>query len=519
MRRITRFYFISLDILWALALIGLPLTTFPLFTNLTGAIVAPFPGLPLLLILILWLLPVLILQRNTTRLPIEVWPLFIFVLVALLSAVVAPFIQIPTLKNSSPLYQELRAFFTLAIGLAIYLVCASWPSDSKKLQKSLQWINIGGILMLLWTLTQVNYILTNATSYPQWILDIQKYLVIKPEYFFFRGNRTSGLAYEASWFAHQLVMLYIPLWLAATILNKSAFKFRILRIKNFQGFTLENILLPIGLFEFLLSSPRIALISLLLIFLFLFLRFNLNIVRKITQLLLKRRNSNQPTSLLIRLSIIIVTVLILTLVYVGLAFGAAYLMSQRDWRLALLFSSKFSWLEINNLLRLDESTIIIYGARLAFLERVVYLLNGWHVFNDYPFLGVGLGNVGFFFVQKVPSVGWMSYEIRNVINMITNVPNIKGFWMRLLAETGILGFYVFISWYYVIGKSARLLQHSTDSTAKIIALAGLLSLVAFIGEGFSIDSFAMPYLWVIAGFVSVNSMVYRREVTQKPASP
>ena len=234
---------------------------------------------------------------------------------------------------------------------------------------------------------------------------------------------------------------------------------------------------------------------------------------------MSRRNSNRPASLLIRVSITTVTVLFLSFVYLGLAFGAAYILSHRDWRLALLFSSKFSWLEIRSLLRLDESMIIIYGARLAFLERVVYWLTGWHVFNDYPFLGVGLGNVGFFFVQKVPPAGWNSYEIRNVINVITSVPNIKGFWIRLLSETGILGFFVFLGWYVVIGKSARLLQRNKDNIAKIIALAGLLSLIAFIGEGFSIDSFAMPYLWVIAGLISVNSMIYRREISQNLTTP
>ena len=515
MQRLTRFYYISLDILWALALVGLPLTTFPLFSSLTGAIVAPFSGAPFLLILMLWLLPVLVLQHRNLRLPIEAWPLFLFILVALLSSTAAFFIEIPTLKSSTPLRQELRAFSTLAIGLAIYLVCALWPRDSQKLRRSLQWINIGGILMILWTLTQVNYILTNADSYPHWVLAIQNYLAIKPEYFFFRGNRTSGLAYEASWFAHQLVMLYIPLWMAATIERKSAFNFRILRIKNFPGFSLENILLPISLFEFLLSSPRIALISLFLMLLFLFVRFNLNLVRRITHLIVNRHQQNQPERLLIRVSITIAVAIILTLVYFGLAFGAAYLMSQRDWRLALLFNNRISWLEIRSLLNLDESTIIIYGARLAFLERIIYWLTGWHVFNDYPFLGVGLGNVGFFFAQKVPSVGWSSYEIRDVLNVMTSVPNIKGFWVRLLAETGILGFYVFTGWYYLLGKSAQLLQHSRDSIAKIIALAGLLSMVAFISEGFSIDSFAMPYLWVVTGLISATAMNYRREITSK----
>lgn len=513
MQRLTRIYFISLEALWVIALVGLPLTTFPLFTSFTGAIVAPFSGAPILLILVLWLLPALIFRRNNLKLPVEAWPLYLFVLAALLSSTLAFFINIPTFKNSSPLNQEIRAFSTLGIGLAFYLVCASWPRDSKMLRRSLQWINIGGILMLLWTLTQVHYILTNATGYPDWVLAIQKYLVIKPQYFFFRGNRTSGLAYEASWFAHQLIVLYIPLWLAATVERKSAFNFRILRLRSFQGFSLENILLPVALFEFSLSSPRIALISLSLIFLLLFVRINLNLVRKITGLIMKRGQSHLRASLFTKAIITIAAALILTLVYISLVLGVIYIMSQRDWRLALLFENPIPWSDIRSLLNLDESTIIIYGARMAFLERIVYWLTGWHVFNDYPFLGVGLGNVGFYFAQKVPSVGWSSYEIRDVLNIMTTIPNIKGLWVRLLAETGILGFYIFAGWYYLMGKLVRLLQHNNSSIGKLIAWAAAFSLVAFLSEGFSIDSFAMPYLWVVMGLVSAMGLINRREIT------
>jgi len=207
--------------------------------------------------------------------------------------------------------------------------------------------------------------------------------------------------------------------------------------------------------------------------------------------------------------------IILILIYIGFVLGAVYLMSQRDWRLALIFNNRFSWSEIRNLLNLDETTIIIYSARLAFLERTIYWLTGWHVFNDYPLLGVGLGNAGFFFAQKAPSVGWSSYEIRDVMNVLASVPNIKGFWVRLLAETGIIGFYVFTGWYYLMGKSARFLRNSQNSTAKIISLAGLLSLAAYLSEGFSIDSFAMPYFWIAMGLVSAMSMLYRREISNK----
>ena len=50
---------------------------------------------------------------------------------------------------------------------------------------------------------------------------------------------------------------------------------------------------------------------------------------------------------------------------------------------------------------------------------------------------------------------------------------------------------------------------------KTITFAGQLALLAFIGEGFSIDSFAMPYLWVIAGLIAAIALISRREWVNK----
>jgi len=502
MQRISRIYFASLEVLWAAALIGLPLTTFPLFASRMSAVVAPFSAGPILLILALWLLPTLVLRKK--RLPIEAWPLLVFVIVALLSSAAAFFVEVPTLKGKSLFDQELRAFITLGIGLGFYLVCASWPQDIPRLRKSLQWIHIGGALMVLWALSQVIYIITQAESYPAWLLNIQRYLVIKPSHFFFRGERTSGLAYEASWFAHQLATLYLPLWLSATFQRKSVFNFRLL------GLSFENILLVAGLAEFMMSSPRVSLLSLMLMLVLLIVFFNVWLVRKITRFITSRQQ--RTPSRLLRFGLPLGISIILLAGYILIFLGAIYFISQRDSRLELLVNKPPSWQEIKGLLRLDEITIIIVAARLAFLERVIYWLTGWRIFNDFPWLGVGLGNAGFFFTLKVPSVGWSSYEIRNVINVLPGLPNIKSFWVRLLAESGIVGFYVFAGWYYLMGKSSRLLRHSLDPTNKIIALAGLLSLVAFLSEGFSIDSFAMPYLWVITGLLSAASMAYRNNL-------
>ena len=113
---------------------------------------------------------------------------------------------------------------------------------------------------------------------------VQSWLAVIPPQYSPRYGRVNGLTYEASWFAHQMVMLYLPLWLAATYHKTSAFAFRILHI------SLENILLVFGLAAFFLSSPRIGLVSLLLMIIYLFIKLNLSIHRKIVEYLTRKQS-------------------------------------------------------------------------------------------------------------------------------------------------------------------------------------------------------------------------------------
>jgi hypothetical protein len=165
---------------------------------------------------------------------------------------------------------------------------------------------------------------------------------------------------------------------------------------------------------------------------------------------------------------------------------------------------------------LDENTLLYFSNRLAFLERMVYWISGWNIFRDFPWLGVGLGNAGFFFLDHTPTFGWGSYEVRILLIDSAVIPNIKSLWVRLLAETGVLGFATFTTWFYLLFRSARLTYRSQQPVLRTLALTGQLALVAFIGEGFSIDSFAMPYLWVIAGLVSAAGLVYRQGLVSQP---
>jgi hypothetical protein len=307
-----------------------------------------------------------------------------------------------------------------------------------------------------------------------------------------------------------MVMLYLPLWMAASYHKTSAFKFRVFHISA------ENVLLVLGFGAFFLSSPRIGLVSFLLMIIYLFIRLNLSIHRRIVEHVAKRQSFLQHgPSKTRRIWIQVFTSLCIVLVYALILIGVFYFAVQRDWRLTILVSQPPTIKEIVGLLTLDQATLLDLSHRFIFLERMIYWLNGWNVFNQYPWLGVGLGNAGFFFPKLAPAIGWATFEIRNVLFYLTQLPNVKSLWFRLLAETGLVGFSVFLSWLYILFQSSRFSQHNQNATIKTFAFAGQLALLAFVGEGFSIDSFAMPYFWVIAGLIAAIAMIYRHENSQK----
>jgi O-antigen ligase len=211
----------------------------------------------------------------------------------------------------------------------------------------------------------------------------------------------------------------------------------------------------------------------------------------------------------------ILLAILMVAIIVGFAYGAlsgyAQVASNWDYRYALLVQNTFSGLDIFSM----TTTELIYRARdLAFLERVIYWLGGWEVYNDYPF-GVGLGNSGFYFYDRMHGAGLESYEIRDVVYRANYLPNTKNMWVRLLAETGFIGLAVFLVWLYVLWRSAGLTRRSYSKELRIVGLAGQFFLLAYLVEGFSMDSFAMPYEWIMVGLISAAGALYRKELAAK----
>jgi O-antigen ligase len=194
--------------------------------------------------------------------------------------------------------------------------------------------------------------------------------------------------------------------------------------------------------------------------------------------------------------------LVLLLVICGiLAFGLLWGMTKLDPRLSGLFQVGARVTELHYFY--PQDVIYALGGQLTLAERFIYWTTAFRIFGTYPILGVGPGNAGFLFESFMPVYGFQLIEIQNVLNQpIYGFPNPKSLWLRILAEQGIIGMIAFVSWLLLLGLSAWALLKSRDRVDRFIGTAGMLWLVAQLFEGFSLDTYALPQLWIVPGLLS-----------------
>jgi O-antigen ligase len=165
------------------------------------------------------------------------------------------------------------------------------------------------------------------------------------------------------------------------------------------------------------------------------------------------------------------------------------------------------------------SSFYRFTNELAFAERTVYWGAGLEIFADHPVFGVGLGNAGFYFYEKMPAFGWELVEVNKIFNRWQALPNIKSLWVRIPAETGLVGFGLFLAWLYLLWQSARLGRSLADPLLKTFAWAGTFAWIAFLIEGFSVDSLALPYFWFAMALVSAVRSLGTESIPEDRDSP
>ncbi|MGB3700864.1 MAG: hypothetical protein WA997_06305, partial [Anaerolineales bacterium] len=205
-------------ICWILFLITIPISSFPFFPGNIGGgtLVRPLSIYPLIILLILVILP----RFFSKPMPKTLLSFLPFVVVALISSLIASFQGIEALQGVSALARTFRALVTLGVGGAIYLLVTLWPENDDDLKLSLRWLYIGFSLALFWGTLQTIYVVNFSPRWFDLMSAAQRYISIRKLF----TNRVSGLTYEPNWFADQISFLLLPWLLAAVLSGYSVFK-------------------------------------------------------------------------------------------------------------------------------------------------------------------------------------------------------------------------------------------------------------------------------------------------------
>ena len=466
-------------LIWILMIAVLPITSMPLMAKLLGSDTVAAPAILFAFLLtLLWFIPFLWKRGHMVK---ESIPLLVFFVIALFATILANFQDPPAYKGINFYRNSMEAVVTLVIGIVFFLLASSYVTTDKKAALTMRIINWSGLVMLLWAGAQA-IAWYGFGHYPQWMFDLQGLISSRVLY----RQRVNGLALEPSWFAHQLNMVYLPVWLSATIKGVSAHK------KKLWFLSFENVLLLGGISALLLTLSRVGLLGFVLMFTFLLIRLHTYIVDKVLQIpILQKKGTvseKQKHRLILWISLVLIVVYGMAII-LGL-----WIFSKVDPRMESLFDFSTG----------KDNPLLSYFNELSFGERVVYWLAGWNIFTEHPLFGVGLGNAGFYFPKAITPYGWNLIEVRRLVYRTSILLNVKSLWVRLLAETGLVGFSVFCGWLTSMAVKFFKKSHSKRPMEGVFSVMGIFVIFALLAEGFSIDSFAMPYLWVALGLASAN---------------
>jgi hypothetical protein len=468
-------------ILWRALLVSLPFTSLPILSRLFGGTsVAPLSLVFLALLAVIFFIPNFLKLRT---LPRESLPLLVFVLLALISCGLAYFRPIPSFREIPIWRNQLEGLVTLAMGIGFYLITLAMITKKSDMLSSLKWLNIGGLIILASALVQMADWQIGGAGYSQSLLNLQTQLSASGLLY---PRRAAGLAFEPSWLAHQLNALYLPLWLGMSLSGYSAYKFRLLK-----RITIENLLLIGGLLTLFYSFSRVGWLTMVLLAAYILFRAANRLFNHWLEGSASMQHAKSPRIRKFFYKLLLWIGLALLLVLVVLFLG--WILTRLDPRMEDLF----------DLNRLRQFGILGWASQLMFAERLIYWISGFQVYLRYPLFGTGFGGMGYFFEQVVPEFGYKLPEIIKALVSESFIPNSKNLWVRLLAETGIVGMSAFTTWLVLHWQRAKQLERSgRDALAVAFGLVGQLFLLALLMEGFSLDTFGLPYYWIAIGLLA-----------------
>ena len=454
-------------LLWALALLTLPVTSFRWFSGLgESTLVRPLALYPIAL-----LIPLLLIQAWRKKITLTWAGAFValgaFIVFVFFSASVGSLINPIPLRGQVYDGRALRALVTLFIGIAFFVSAVWMNKDEADLRFTVTWIFAGLCLDLAWSGLQAFTFYTKLLDkemVTHWQLAFSMRELV-------RTNRISGLAYEPAWLAGQLATTFFPFLFAAVLT-----KYRITPVR-----WLEPALLILSTLVLLATYSRGGLLIVIGTSGLMMLLFGRDGFHSMWTWFMGGFRNGHFVSFIFRLSIIVA--------FIGIVAGAFIFLGQKNF---------FSRMWESNAESLSEYLVDINaGARGA------YTVGALGAFSEYPLTGVGLGGSGFYIYQNLPDWSLTTVpEIAKQLNPANRLyPNPKNLYVRLLAETGLIGFILFSAFLFnVLGETLSLLRRD-EPWARFAAVAGVFAWVAIALYNFTQDSLTTPNIWIVPGIL------------------
>lgn len=471
-------------VLWAAALLTLPVTSFRYFPFLgESTYVRPLSLYPIALLLLLLAFQVL---RRETSIPRAgtLTPLLGFVLIALAATSLGVLLDPLPLRGAEYFGRIIRAWATVVIGLSFFIAAVWMNRTEEDLRFSIKWLLAGFVLDILWSGVQALAFYTpliKKVTVTHWQRAFSMRELV-------RTNRVSGMAYEPAWLAGQIATVYLP-WLFASLLTG-------LRVTRFKW--LELILLGFAGLLLLATFSRGGLLTAVSALVLTFLFAGRAQLRTAWTWFISgfRRGSNWLPR---------VGTLIVLIVALG---GSALFLSQKGY-ITRLFSTRADSVE----------DFIIENSAGA---RAAYTFGALGAYEESPITGVGLGASGFYIYDHLPD--WALTTVPEIARQLSPenrlYPNPKNMYVRLLAETGLIGFFVFLAFLFsVLGDALQALQFRTV-IGRYLGVAGIFSWLAIALYNVTQDSFATPNIWINFGIlVGMTAFALQSEKTSLASPP
>ena len=447
--------------LWALAMITLPVTSFRYFPAMSeGTFVRPLAFYPIGL---LTLVIIVQLVREKVALPrAGVWiPLLAWVMFMLAASSFGALLDPLPLRGQDYFGRVIRAWVTVLIGLSFFITAVWMNRNEADLRFTLKWLFAGFVIDVCWSGVQ-------SLAFYSPLLEKEVVTLWQRAFSMrelVRTNRVSGMAYEPAWLAGQINTIYLP-WLFAALLTR-------VRVTRFKWY--EIVLFGFALLLLLATYSRGGLLTGL-------------VALVLTALFVGRTEMAHARRWFLDRGVWLR--LVVVIVILGGIGGAGLFLSRKGY-ITRLFNSNAASIE-------DFIVQNSAGARAA------YTFGALGAYDESPWFGVGVGASGFYIYKHLPD--WAMTSVPEIAKQLSPdsrlYPNPKNMYARLLAETGLIGFFIFLAFQFHLLGDILLVLQKNEAWLRFLGVAGLFSWIAIMISNVTQDSFAIPNIWLNFGIVA-----------------